>query len=155
MFILTNQKMRGISMHFYIQHFSKLVYHKEDGLYVLDNDLYAIVEDETGAVYVFTLYKGFKSNGGSVPKVFRWFMPSWDDDVPLLCISYLLHDWLYASAELPKKIADDMLRGLLRDAGYNRFHASTVCWAVNTFAKSHYGKDEYGVAKLGNLEITP
>ena len=141
-------------MHFYIQHFSNLVYHKEDGLYVLDNDLYVIVTDETGAVYMFTLYKRFKSNGGSVPKIFRWFMPSWDDNVPLLCIAYLLHDWLYASAELPKEQADDLLRGLLRDAGYNRFHASTVCWAVNTFAKSHYGKDEYGVAKLGSLEVT-
>lgn len=142
-------------MHFYIQHFSNLAYHKEDGLYVLDNDLYVIVTDEAGAVYMFTLYKGFKSNGGSVPVIFRWFMPSWDDDVPLLCIAYLLHDWLYASAELPKERADDLLRGLLRDAGYNRFHASTVCLAVNTFAKSHYGKDEYGVAKLGKLEVTP
>ena len=84
-------------MHFYIQHFSNLVYHKEDGLYVLDNDLYAIATDETWAVYVFTLYKGFKCNGGSVPKPLRWFMPSWDDDVPLLNIAYCLHDWRTAS----------------------------------------------------------
>ena len=32
-----------------------------------------------------------------------------------------------------------MLRSSLRDYGIDRFHASTVCWCVNTFAKSHYG----------------
>ena len=110
-------------MHFYIQNFSKLDYHKEDGLYVLDNDLYVLVTDETGAVYMFTLYKGFKSDGGSVPKVFRWFMPSWNDNFPLLCIAYLLHDWLYASAELPKMIAVVVVRGVVRVGGFNRFHA--------------------------------
>lgn len=125
----------------------------EDELYVLDKDLHVSVMTETGAVYLFTLYKGFKCNGGSVPKPFRWFMPSWDDKVPLLCVAYMLHDWLYASTMMPKEQADDLLRGLLRDAGYNRFHASTVCWAVNTFAKSHYGHDEYHVAALGELEI--
>lgn len=140
-------------MHFYIRHFDELVYHIEDELYVLDKDLHVVVMDETGAVYTFTLYKGFKCNGGSVPKPFRWFMPSWDDKVPLLCVAYCLHDWLYASVMMPKEQADDLLRGLLRDAGYNRFHASTVCWAVNTFAKSHYGHDEYHVAALGQLEI--
>lgn len=140
-------------MHFYIRHFDELVYHIEDELYVLDKDLHVVVMDETGAVYTFTLYKGFRCNGGSVPKPFRWFMPSWDDKVPLLNLAYCLHDWLYASSMMPKEQADDLLRGLLRDAGYNRFHASTVCWAVNTFAKSHYGHDEYHVAALGQLEI--
>jgi len=38
-----------------------------------------------------------------------------------------------------RDIADDMLRGMLRDAGLSRFKASTVCWAVNNFAASHYG----------------
>lgn len=140
-------------MHFYIRHFDSLVYHKEDGLYVLDQDLHVTATDDKGAVYLFTLYTGFKCNGGSVPKVFRWFMPSWDDNVPLLNIAYCLHDWLYASSYMPKEQADDLLRGLLRDAGYNRFHASTVCWVVNNFAKSHYGHDEYHVAALGNLEL--
>lgn len=140
-------------MHFYIRHFDKLVYHKDGELYVLDQDLHVTATDDKGAVYLFTLYKGFKCNGGSVPKMFRWFMPGWDDNVPLLNIAYCLHDWLYASSYMPKEQADDLLRGLLRDAGYNRFHASTVCWAVNTFAKSHYGHDEYHVAALGSLEI--
>ena len=140
-------------MHFYIQHFDKPVYHTKDGLYVLDKDMHATVKDETGLTYTFTLKKGFTSNGGSVPWAFRWFMPSWDDDVPLLNVAYLLHDWLYASREMCKAYADDLLRSLLRDAGYNRFHASTVCWAVNNFARSHFGQDEYCVADLGKMEI--
>lgn len=140
-------------MHFYIQNFDNPVYHKKDGLYVLDKDLHVAVNDELGTKYVFTLYKGFTCNGGSVPLAFRWFMPSWDDDVPLLNVAYMLHDWLYASREMCKAYADDLLRGLLRDAGYNRVHASTVCWAVNTFARSHFGTDEYNVADLGKLEV--
>ena len=140
-------------MHFYIQHFDKPFYHTKDELYVLDKDMHATVKDEMGLTYTFTLKKGFTCNGGSVPIIFRWFMPSWDDNVPLLCVAYMLHDWLYASREMCKAYADDLLRSLLRDAGYNRFHASTVCWAVNNFARSHFGHDEYGVADLGKLEV--
>lgn len=140
-------------MHFYIQHFDNPVYHKMDGLYVLEKDLHVTVKDKTGLTYMFTLKKGFKCNGGSVPVIFRWFMPSWDDSVPLLNVAYMLHDWLYASREMCKAYADDLLRSLLRDAGYNRFHASTVCWAVNNFARSHFGNDEYHVADLGKLEV--
>ena len=140
-------------MHFYIQHFDKPVYHKDMDYYVLDKELHVTVKDEFGTRYIFTLYPGLKSDGGSVPWVFRWFMPSWDDNVPLLCVAYLLHDWLYASREMCKAYADDLLRGLLRDAGYNRFHASTVCWAVENFARSHFGNDELGVADLGKLEV--
>lgn len=140
-------------MHFYIQHFDKPVYHKDMNYYVLDNELHVTVKDEFGTKYIFTLYKGFRCDGGSVPIVFRWFMPSWNDEVPLLNVAYMLHDWLYASREMCKAYADDLLRGLLRDAGYNRFHASTVCWAVDTFARGHFGSDELGVADLGKLEV--
>ena len=111
------------------------------------------VADEMGLKYIFTLYPGLKSDGGSVPFIFRWFMPSWDDDVPLLNVAYMLHDWLYASREMCKAYADDLLRGLLRDAGYNRFHASTVCWAVENFARGHFGSDENHIADLGKMEI--
>ncbi len=48
-------------MHFYIQHFSNFVYHKEDGLYVLDNDLYVIVTDEKWADF-----KGYKVYHGRI-----------------------------------------------------------------------------------------
>lgn len=140
-------------MHFYIQHFDKPVYHKEGPFYVLDKELHVTVADEMGLKYIFTLYPGLKSDGGSIPWVFRWFMPSWDEDVPLLCCAYLLHDWLYASREMCKAYADDLLRGLLRDAGYNRFHASTVCWAVENFARGHFGSDENHIADLGKMEI--
>jgi hypothetical protein len=64
-----------------------------------------------------------------------------------------LHDWLYASGILKREIADDMLRSALRDCGMNRFHASTICWAVNNFASNHYGimNDDLDCAGYGEL----
>ena len=44
---------------------------------------------------------------------------------------------------------------MLRDAGLSRFKASTVCWAVNNFAKSHYGlENDYNDCYLfANLTV--
>ena len=140
-------------MHFYIKNFDQPVCRTDGEYHYLEKEMTVVVADETGTLYKFTLYPGFKTDGGSVPWAFRWFMPSWDENVPLLCVAYMLHDWLYASREMCKAYADDLLRGLLRDAGYDRFHASTVCWAVDTFGRSHFGTDEFGIADLGKLEI--
>ena len=68
-------------------------------------------------------------------------------------MAYALHDAAYASGILHRDIADDLLRGLLRDAGLSRLKASTVCYAVNQFAESHYQKDEYDTAKFIQLRV--
>ena len=67
-------------------------------------------------------------------------MKGWNNDYRYNGI-FILHDALYCTEYTTKEIADDMLRSSLRDYGFDRFHASTVCWCVNTFAKSHYGKE--------------
>lgn len=126
-----------------------------DGLYLNKSSTYLNVRDEAGSFYHFELYPGFLCDGGSVPKPFQWFMPSWDDGNVLLNLAYCVHDFCYGSECLNRELADDLLRSLLRDAGYNRFHASTVCWAVNSFACCHYGKkhDKYSCRDYGKLTV--
>ena len=112
-------------------------------VYQATSDIVVVVRDETGLHYEFTLITGFRCNGGSVPWAFRWFVPSWSSTNDLINIAYALHDAMYCSGLMHRDLSDDMLRGLLRDAGLSRLQASTVCYAVNKFAESHYNKDEY------------
>lgn len=93
-----------------------------------------------GNIYSFRLEPGFQTDGGSVPKPFRWLIPSWDAKNKLLCLAYALHDACYGSECLPKDLADDLVRSLLRDSGMARVKAGMVHQAVNLFASKHYGK---------------
>lgn len=117
------------------------------------DDIICIVRDEFGTYYEFHLLPGFQCNGGSVPWCFRWFVPSWSSTNDLINMAFALHDGLYSSGLLHRSVSDDLLRGLLRDAGLSRFKASTVCYAVNKFAESHYQKDEYDTAKFIKLHV--
>jgi len=115
-------------------------WHKEKDLYVIDNDFVIFLTDEKGKQWCFEIFKGFKTDGGSIPKAFSWFAESWKEDDALYNACFILHDGLYASELVSRSVADDMLRSSLHDCGLNRFHASTICLAVNTFACCHYGK---------------
>ena len=112
--------------------------------YQATDDIICIVRDEFGTHYEFHFLPGFRCNGGSVPWCFRWFVPSWSPTNDLINIAFAIHDGLYGSELMHRDIADDLLRGLLRDAGLSRLKASTVCYAVNKFAESHYGQDKDG-----------
>ena len=116
-------------------------WHKEDSLYVIDNAFYITLVSELGEQYKFRVSKGFRTDGGSIPKMLSWFAPSWKADDNSYNATFILHDGLYASELVPKEMADDMLRSSLRDVGMNRFHASTICFCVNHFANKHYGKE--------------
>lgn len=113
---------------------------KNDDLYRIENDFTIMFQDEENHTYIFLIKKGALTDGGSIPKAFSWFAKGWYDDNFIINACYILHDALYASELMPKDIADDILRSSLRDCGFDRLHASTICWAVNTFAKRHYGK---------------
>ena len=138
-------------MHFYTITYSKNnKWQKYDDLFHLGSDLSVVLKDENGLNYGFKLVPGFVTDGGSVPFAFRWFVPCWSKANSLVNIAYALHDALYASELLPRAVADDILRGMLRDAGFSRLRASTVCFCVNQFAANHYGRkyDRFGVAKF-------
>ena len=124
-------------------------------LYQATDDIYVRLHDDGGMHYTWHLLPGFRTDGGSVPAAFRWFVPSWSEDNDIINMAYSIHDAAYGSGLVHRDIADDMLRGILRDAGLSRFKASTVCWAVNTFAKSHYGpeNDTNDCALFAKLQV--
>lgn len=125
---------------FYNYKCTPFTWHKlPNGLYQIDNE-FEITLDDKEYKYTITILPDFRTDGGSIPKAFQWFIKGWTDDYNYNGI-YILHDALYCTEYTTKEIADDMLRSSLRDYGIDRIHASTVCWCVNTFAKSHYGKD--------------
>ena len=128
---------------------------KIGNLWQATDDIYVRLRDDSDMRYTWHLLPGFRTDGGSVPLAFRWFVPSWSDDNDIINLAYALHDAAYGSEFMHKDVADDMLRGMLRDAGLSRFKASTVCWAVNNFAKSHYGlENDYNDCYLfANLTV--
>ena len=120
--------------------------------FVLLNDFYITVinSDNASEKYTIKISKGAVWDGLSIPKMFRWFLPEIDYTNQLYSASGLVHDGLYASELLPKDIADDIFRSILRDSGISRFKGSTAHWCVSNFAKCHYGKkhDTNGLGKF-------
>ena len=104
--------------------------------------------------------QGFRCDGLSVPKIFRWFLPSWDEKNTLYNVAGALHDWLYTTkgnfGMFKREECDDFFRGLLRCSGISRFKAGCADKAVEWFAgdKSHWSNDDYGVAPLARMEVT-
>lgn len=122
---------------FYNWKVTPFTWHVVNGLYVIDNDFLITFDDKVKS-YTFLIKKGAMTDGGSIPKLFRWFTKGWSDDYRYNA-TFLLHDALYGSELVHRDIADDILRSSLRDCGMSRVKASTICWAVNNFAASHYG----------------
>lgn len=124
-------------------------WHKENNLYVIENDFNIKFRDDKNNWYSFLILKGAKTDGGSIPKAFSWFADSWRDDDYRYDATFVMHDALYASELFPKDMSDDILRSSLRDCGESRLTASTICWCVNTFAKNHYGieNDKFDLRK--------
>lgn len=103
----------------------------------------------------FSFAKGFKCDGLSVPRIFRWFLKSWDEKNDLYNLAGVVHDALYGNKGFglfTRDESDAIFRGLLRDAGCNRFHASTADFALGLAAKSHWGDDNLETAKYATCE---
>lgn len=103
------------------------------------SDIYVRLRDAKGFRYTWHILPGFRCDMGSIPKCFQWFVPSYDPKNPILDVAFAVHDAAYGSELVSKELADDMLRDTLIAAGISRFRANTVHWAVDKFAKSHYG----------------
>lgn len=103
---------------------------------------------------------GFRCDGLSVPRLLRWFLPSWDDRNGLYNVAGAVHDWLYTTGGnfgmFTREECDDIFRGLLRESGIGRFKAGCADKAVEWFAggKDHWNNDNYGVAGLARMEVT-
>lgn len=132
---------------------------KKEHIYTLKKDAQItllINKNKVDAKYVFKFKKGFKCDGLSVPKVFQWFLKRWDDDNMLYNLAGVVHDALYGNKGFKTFTRDDsdaIFRGILREAGCNRFHASTADFALGIAAKSHWGDDDLKCANLVTMCI--
>lgn len=94
---------------------------------------------------LFRFDEGFKTDGGSVPKIFQRWLPSWKDDDPKYNAAFLVHDFLYctkgAYGHFTRDEVDSIMRGILREAGMKRFWASAADFCVGLFAggENHWG----------------
>lgn len=119
---------------------------KKKQVYTLKKDSYIILNlDVNGKkkYYQFTFKKGFKCDGLSVPKIFQWFLPKWNDKNMLYNLAGVVHDGLYGNKGFgifSREDSDAIFRGLLRDSGINRFRASSADWILGIFACKHWRK---------------
>lgn len=124
--------------------------------YILENDIEVVLKEGNYGYTVRIFVKaGAVWDGLSVPYLFRWFLPNYSIDNPLVNIAGLVHDAMYASELVAKDTADDMFRGILRDAGISRFRASTAEYLVEKFAKKHYGieHDKYDLRNRVSIRV--
>ena len=128
-------------------------YKKVNGLYVIQNDVW-IDFLYNGDKFRITVDAGAMTDGLSVPKIFRWYLPDWNDNNPLYNITGICHDGAYGSELLSKDIADELFyQGLLK-AGISKSKATVAKWAVEHLAGLHYGKknDDFGISEYVNVD---
>lgn len=128
---------------------------KVNGLYVLKNKVYLDILYCNEERIRFIIDKGAMTDGLSVPKIFRWYLPDWDNDNVLYNIAGIVHDGLYGSEKVSKELADEIFyQGLLK-AGISKSKATIAKWAVEHLAGLHYGRkhDDYDIAPYVQIQI--
>lgn len=128
-------------------------YKKVNGLYVIQNDVWIdfLYNDNKFRISVDA---GAMTDGLSVPKIFRWYLPDWNDSNPLYNIAGICHDGAYGSELLSKDIADELFYQGLIKAGISKSKATVAKWAVEHLAGLHYGKknDNFGISEYVSVE---
>ena len=128
-------------------------YKKVNGLYVIQNVVWIdfLYNDNK---FRISVDKGAMTDGLSVPKIFRWYLPDWNDNNPLYNIAGICHDGAYGSEVLGKWVADEMFYQALLKAGISRSKAYVAKWAVENLAGLHYGRqhDDYDIAPYVKLD---
>lgn len=127
--------------------------HKVNGLYVLDNPVWIdfLYNDNKFRISVDV---GAMTDGLSVPKIFQWYLPDWDNDNALYNIAGICHDGAYGSELLSKDIADELFYQALIKAGISKSKATVAKWAVEHLAGLHYGRnnDDFGISEYVSVE---
>lgn len=116
--------------------------------HILQKNISTVICDEYNNYYKIILDKGYRCDGLSVPKVFRWYLQSWDKDNQLYNLAGAIHDALYTlkgANMFTREESDDIFRGLLRDSGISRAKAGLADMAVGLFAGGdrHWGNDTW------------
>ena len=124
-----------------------------DDSHILQTTILTVIRDENDRYFEILLDKGYRCDGLSVPKVFRWYLPSWDNKNALYNLAGIIHDALYTvkgASIFSRSECDDVFRGLLRDAGISRSKAGIADWCVGKFAggDKHGGNDSWNNTEL-------
>lgn len=119
-------------------------------------DCLCVLDDNTRLLLHFEFKRGFACDGLSVPSAFRWFLKNWDYKNDLYNIAGIVHDALYGNRGFyvfDRDECDAIFRGILRESGCNRLHASAADMAVGLFAKSHWGDDALHCRSLATMSV--
>lgn len=129
-----------------------LEYEKVNGLYVLKRPVWIDFEHNYGKFRI-KVDKGGLTDGLSVPRIFRWYLPDWDDSNPLYNISGICHDGIYGSECMCKELGDQLFYEALLIAHIPRYKAKVALWAVEHLAGLHYGSehDDFGISEYVSL----
>lgn len=129
------------------------------GIYRLKNSSsVAMLVERDGEKKILDVFfrGGYRCDGLSVPKPFRFFLKNWDDKNPLYNLAGAVHDALYGNKGfgiLSRSECDDVFRGMLRESGADRKHASVADWCVGMFAGGHWGDDSLQCAHLASIDL--
>lgn len=130
--------------------YSQIMTSKENGIYTFMNPANIIVtytkKDKTYKL-VLSLYRGFRTDGASIPSAFTWFLPKWDSKNMKYNCGAIVHDCLYTLKGLgvfSREEADDFIRGIWRCSGISRFKAGMADKCLEMFGggKDHWGSDD-------------
>lgn len=70
--------------------------------------------------------KGFVWDGGSVPRIFWYFVDPWGSASK----AYLLHDWLYHTQERSRLVSDAILMEAMEVIGVGLVKRKLIYWGV-------------------------
>lgn len=104
-----------------------------------------------GREFMLKFLVGYKCDGLSVPKIFRWFLPNWDPNNMRYNWAGAIHDALYGNKGFgifSREECDDIFRGALRESNIGRFKAGCADKAVEWFANGHWGDDNLQCARM-------
>lgn len=139
---------------------SALFVRKDGEIYRLSSplhvDCHCVMDDKTNLLLHFEFAQGFACDGLSVPSAFRWFLKNWDLENDLYNIAGIVHDALYGRKGFcifDRDECDAIFRGILRESGCNRLHASAADFAVGLFAKSRWGDDALHCRSLATMSV--
>lgn len=82
--------------------------------------------------------KGTITDKGSQPPILRPLFPSDDEGTPW----YIVHDYTYSLKNVPRFLADAILRQGLAVVGYGWFRRVAIFWAVRLFGHSHKSRPQ-------------
>ena len=80
-----------------------------NGLYVLKNDVWIDFE-HNNTKFRIKVDKGGLTDGLSVPKIFQWYLPAWNDSNVLYNICGICHDGAYGHPEVYVVILEILLK---------------------------------------------